>query len=190
MPSIVPIRGQAIAGPAVRWADRHHSLRRWIVTLTRSAYVQVRCAVFALWSERHQRYAARTRPETSNLTQDSGFAGCSLLVGRALSRDALTLAGNTITNPGPVAFGRQAMTVGSDLSVTADGTAPAPTDETAAPPAENSAATPSAETASETTPHSSALSTPPEETVSSVQSTEPKPGLTTDDSVPAGMTTQ
>ena len=42
--------------------------------MTRSAYMQVRCAVVALWSERHQRYAARTGPETSNLTQNSGFA--------------------------------------------------------------------------------------------------------------------
>ena len=43
--------------------------------MTRSAYVQVRCAVVALWSERHQRYAAKTGPETSNLTQNYGFAG-------------------------------------------------------------------------------------------------------------------
>ena len=42
--------------------------------MTRSAYVQVRCAVVALWSERHQRYAAKTGPETSNLTQNYGFA--------------------------------------------------------------------------------------------------------------------
>jgi hypothetical protein len=32
-------------GPAVRVADRRHSLRRCMVTMTRSAYVQVRCAV-------------------------------------------------------------------------------------------------------------------------------------------------
>jgi len=43
--------------------------------MTRSAYVQVRCAVVALWSERHQRYATKTGPETSNLTQNYGFAG-------------------------------------------------------------------------------------------------------------------
>ena len=67
---------------AVRVANRRHSLRRGIMTMTRSAYVQVRCAVVALWSERHQRYAARTRLETSNLTQNSGFAGCSFLGGR------------------------------------------------------------------------------------------------------------
>ena len=47
--------------------------------MTRSAYVQVRCAVVALWSERHQRYAAKTGPETSNLTQNYGFAGSSFL---------------------------------------------------------------------------------------------------------------
>ena len=46
--------------------------------MTRSAYVQVRCAVVALWSERHQRYAAKTGRETSNLTQNYGFAGSSL----------------------------------------------------------------------------------------------------------------
>jgi hypothetical protein len=32
-------------GPAVRVADRRHSLRRCMVTVTRSAYVQVKCAV-------------------------------------------------------------------------------------------------------------------------------------------------
>ena len=47
--------------------------------MTRSAYAQVRCAVVALWSERHQRYAAKTGPETSNLTQNYGFAGSSFL---------------------------------------------------------------------------------------------------------------
>ena len=48
--------------------------------MTRSAYVQVRCAVVALWSERHQRYAAKTGLETSNLIQNYGFAGSSSLV--------------------------------------------------------------------------------------------------------------
>jgi len=52
--------------------------------MTRSAYVQVRCAVVALWSERHQRYAAKTGPETSNLTQNYGFAGSSFLVPRTV----------------------------------------------------------------------------------------------------------
>ena len=47
--------------------------------MTRSAYVQVRCAVVALWSERHQRNAARTGIETSDLTQNSVFAGSSFL---------------------------------------------------------------------------------------------------------------
>src|SRR5450631_97220 len=74
-------KGKLTQGPAVSVADRHHSLRRGILTMTRSAYVQVRCAVVALWSERHQRYAAKTGPETSNLTQNSGFAGSSFLVG-------------------------------------------------------------------------------------------------------------
>jgi hypothetical protein len=32
-------------GPAVRLADRRHSLRRYMMTVTQSAYVQVRCAV-------------------------------------------------------------------------------------------------------------------------------------------------
>ena len=57
-------KGKLTQGPAVSVADRHHSLRRGIMTMTRSAYVQVRCAVVALWSERHQRYAAKTGPET------------------------------------------------------------------------------------------------------------------------------
>ena len=47
--------------------------------MTRRAYVQVRCAVVALWSERHQRYATKTGPDTSNLTQNYGFAGSSFL---------------------------------------------------------------------------------------------------------------
>jgi Protein of unknown function (DUF3040) len=72
-------KGKLTQGPAVSVADRHHSLRRGIMTMTRSAYVQVRCAVVALWSERHQRYAAKTGPETSNLTQNYGFAGSSFL---------------------------------------------------------------------------------------------------------------
>src|SRR5664279_4585498 len=50
-----------------------------IMTATRRAYVQVRCAVVALWSERNQLYASQTRPGKSNLTQNSGFAGCSFL---------------------------------------------------------------------------------------------------------------
>ena len=75
-------KGKLTQGPAVSVADRHHSLRRGIMTMTRSAYVQVRCAVVALWSERHQRYAAETGPETSNLTQNYGFAGSSFLGAR------------------------------------------------------------------------------------------------------------
>ena len=76
-------KGKLAQGPAVSVADRHHSLRRGIMTMTRSAYVQVRCAVVALWSERHQRYATKTGPETSNLTQNYGFAGSSFLADAA-----------------------------------------------------------------------------------------------------------
>ena len=63
--------GKLSQGPAVRIADRHHSLRRWMLTATRESYEQVRCAVVALWSERNRRYAAQTRPGKSNLTQKS-----------------------------------------------------------------------------------------------------------------------
>jgi hypothetical protein len=35
--------------------------------MTRSAYVQVRCAVVALWSEHHPRYAHRIRPASTKL---------------------------------------------------------------------------------------------------------------------------
>jgi hypothetical protein len=44
-------------GPAVRVADRHHSLRLDMLTKMRSAFVQVRCAVVALWSEHEAAYA-------------------------------------------------------------------------------------------------------------------------------------
>jgi hypothetical protein len=44
-------------GPAVRMADRHHSLRLDMLTKTRSAFMQVRCAVVALWSEHEAAYA-------------------------------------------------------------------------------------------------------------------------------------
>ena len=39
--------GRLAQGPAVRLADRSHSLRLDMLTMTRSAYVQVRCAVVA-----------------------------------------------------------------------------------------------------------------------------------------------
>jgi hypothetical protein len=57
--AVVGFRFQArlSQGPAVRATDRRHSLRLDMLTMTRSAYVQVRCAVVALWSERHPRYA-------------------------------------------------------------------------------------------------------------------------------------
>jgi hypothetical protein len=60
--AVVGFRFQArlTQGPAVRATDRRHSLRLGILTMTRSAYVQVRCAVFALWSEHHSGYAQQT----------------------------------------------------------------------------------------------------------------------------------
>lgn len=52
--------GRLTQGLAVRATDRRHSLRLGMLTMTRSAYVQVRCAVFALWSEHHSGYAQQT----------------------------------------------------------------------------------------------------------------------------------
>ena len=48
-------------GPAVSVADRHHSLRLDLLTMTRSVHLQVRCAVVALWSENPARYAVQIR---------------------------------------------------------------------------------------------------------------------------------
>jgi hypothetical protein len=59
--------GKLAQGPAVRATDRRHSLRLDMLTSTRSAYVQVRCAVVALWSERIPRYAHRIRPASTKL---------------------------------------------------------------------------------------------------------------------------
>ena len=78
-----------------------------MLTATRRAYVQVRCAVVALWSERNQLYASQTRPGKSNLTQNSGFAGCSFLddpdavqlVG-GFRRDTTTLVMQARLSPG------------------------------------------------------------------------------------------
>ena len=39
--------GRLAPGPAVRLADRRHPLRLDVLTMTRSAYLQVRCAVVA-----------------------------------------------------------------------------------------------------------------------------------------------
>jgi hypothetical protein len=47
-------------GPAVSVADRRHLLRLGMLTMTRSAYVLVRCAVDALWSRQTARYTARS----------------------------------------------------------------------------------------------------------------------------------
>ena len=54
-------------GPAVSVADRHHSLRLDMLTMTRSAYLQVRCAVVALWSEHETEYAPGIRLATAKL---------------------------------------------------------------------------------------------------------------------------
>ena len=54
-------------GPAVRVADRHHSLRLDMLTMTRSAFMQVRCAVLALWSEHKAAYAVWIRLATAKL---------------------------------------------------------------------------------------------------------------------------
>jgi hypothetical protein len=57
MPWSAPVLGQAHAGTCGQSADRRHSLRLDMLTMMRSTYVQVRCAVVALWSEHHSRYA-------------------------------------------------------------------------------------------------------------------------------------
>src|SRR6187551_2312038 len=54
-------------GPAVRVADRHHSLRLDMLAKTRSAFLQVRCTVVALWSEHEAAYATWIRPATTKL---------------------------------------------------------------------------------------------------------------------------
>ena len=59
--------GRLAQGPAVRLADRRHPPRLDVLTMTRSAYVQVRCAVVALWSEHHPRYAHQIRPASTKL---------------------------------------------------------------------------------------------------------------------------
>jgi hypothetical protein len=59
--------GKLTQGPAVRVADRHHSLRLDVLTMTRSAYVQVRGAFVALWSERNPRYAQQIRLASTKL---------------------------------------------------------------------------------------------------------------------------
>jgi hypothetical protein len=59
--------GRLTQGPAVRATDRRHPLRLDMLTSTRSAYVQVRCAVVALWSGHHRRYAHQIRPASTKL---------------------------------------------------------------------------------------------------------------------------
>jgi hypothetical protein len=78
-----PARGSHVNhpnGPAVRVADRRYLLHLNVLTMTRSAYVQViRCAVVALWSEHPPRYAHRIRPTSTNL--DSILPTLSVLAG-------------------------------------------------------------------------------------------------------------
>src|SRR6059058_4094564 len=63
-PAVVGFRsqGRLTQGPAVRPADRRHPLRQSVLTWTRSAYGQVRCAVVTLWSGREGQYADQIRP--------------------------------------------------------------------------------------------------------------------------------
>jgi hypothetical protein len=96
--------GRLTQGPAVRAADRRHSLRLDVLTMTRSAYVQVRCAVVALWSERLPRYAQQIRPASLKLDsilptlsdiawlgQDAGRCGLSTASSSRTLTDAATL---------------------------------------------------------------------------------------------------
>src|SRR3954453_11690703 len=62
-----PVSSRLTQGPAVRVADRHHSLRLDMLTKTRSAFVQVRCAVLALWSEHEAAYTAGSGPRRPKL---------------------------------------------------------------------------------------------------------------------------
>jgi hypothetical protein len=54
-------------GPAVRIADRHHSLRLDVVTVTRSACAQVRCAVVCAVERAQATLRRPTRPENTKL---------------------------------------------------------------------------------------------------------------------------
>ena len=60
--SLGPVSGQAHAGTHGQSDRPPPPARRWMVTVTRSAYEQVRCAVMALWSEWLPRYAAEDDP--------------------------------------------------------------------------------------------------------------------------------
>jgi hypothetical protein len=59
-------QGKLTQGPTVRATDRRHSLRLDVLTMMRTAYMQVRCAVVALWSEHYPGYA---HPRAPNLTR-------------------------------------------------------------------------------------------------------------------------
>ena len=61
------LSGRLTQGPAVSVADHHHPLRLDMLTMTRSVYVQVRCAVIALWSGPYARYAHQIEPASTKL---------------------------------------------------------------------------------------------------------------------------
>jgi hypothetical protein len=56
-------------GPAVKLADRRHSLRRCMVTVTRSAYVLVRCAVVCAVERARSKVRRQERLENPHLTR-------------------------------------------------------------------------------------------------------------------------
>jgi hypothetical protein len=69
--------------------DRRHSLRLDVLTMTRRAYVQIRCAVVALWSERHPRYAHRIWPVSTKLDSILPTLPVPVLAGYVPSETAL-----------------------------------------------------------------------------------------------------
>jgi hypothetical protein len=67
------------------------------VTSTRSAYMQVRCAVVALWSEHHRRYAHQIRPASTKL--DSILPTSSDLAWLAVEQAAAYLDQTRVSPP-------------------------------------------------------------------------------------------
>jgi superfamily II DNA/RNA helicase len=98
-------RRRLTQGLAVRMADRHHPLRLCMLTMARNEFRQVRCAVFALWSEHVPRYAFEADPRTTNLTQNTGSAGPRHLATRRSSsrstRSRRRLRASTTTSSSP-----------------------------------------------------------------------------------------
>ena len=59
--------------------------------MMRNAFVLFRCCfLIALWNEQCQDYSFKTDSEVTNLTQNSGFAGSSLLASQRRWREVLT----------------------------------------------------------------------------------------------------